>query len=137
MFVEKFYNGLYSIKRQISDYSLDLFSRLFIRVYLLILILINASLWIISYYINSNLNSEEIALHYNVDFGINLIGRPAEVYIIPVISLIFLLLNLSILLGLKKSKERIFAAHVLLSGALASSLILLVAIATVYLINFR
>jgi len=137
LFGAKLYNAFYSIKQQISDYLLDLFSYLFVKIYLIILILINLSLWLIAGYINNNLNSDQIALHYNVDFGINLIGRSGKIYIIPIISLIFAVLNLSILLSLKRNKERVFAAHILLASALASGIILLVAIATVYLINFR
>lgn len=137
MFSTKLYNKLYSIKLKISEYSFDLFSYLFIKIYLSIVLAINIFLWFAAAYINNNLNSEQIALHYNVDFGINLIGSPKKIFIIPILGLIFLFLNLGVLLGLRRNKERFFAAHVLLSGALASNIILLAAVLIVYLINFR
>ncbi|MEA3398307.1 MAG: hypothetical protein U9R06_01025 [Patescibacteria group bacterium] len=137
LFAEKLYNLIYSAKQKISDYFFDFFSYLFFKVYLFTLLIINIFLWLAANYINKNIDSEKIALHYNVDFGINLIGHPKKVYIIPLLGIIFIILNLLILFCIRKNKDRIFIAHILLACALASNLILLVAITTVYLINFR
>lgn len=115
----------------------ELLGHLYIKVYFSILFILNASIWFFSYYAIKNIHDTEIALHYNVDFGIDYYGSSKNVFIIPAIALLILLINVGILLNFRKSKDRKFISHILLLSALVSHIILFTALLSIYLINTR
>jgi hypothetical protein len=49
----------------------NLFSYFFIRIYLVVLIILNLFFWIVVIIMRHYLNQDIAILHYNVDFGIN------------------------------------------------------------------
>ena len=83
------------------------------------------------------IDDELLALHYNVDFGINLLGDAKRIYIIPLLGLILLFINFILLVNFNHTQEKSFIAHILLSTALLTNLTLLASAGTLYLINFR
>jgi hypothetical protein len=115
----------------------ELFSHLYARIYLAILAAANAGLWLFARYILSVIKDAEIALHYNVDFGIDYYGAAENIYTIPLISLVMLLINTGILLALRRSKDRKFIAQILMLAALVADLMLFTAMFSIYLINTR
>lgn len=76
-----------------------------------------------------------IILHYNVYFGVDMFGNWKRVFILPLMGLILLLVNLSLSLYFYKNKERI-ASHVLLMATLMIQLSLVVASASLIIINY-
>lgn len=76
-----------------------------------------------------------IILHYNVYFGVDLIGNWWQPYVLPVMGIIFLLVNLLLARRLFRQKERI-AAYILLLSALIIQVGLIIASAGVVLINY-
>ena len=110
---------------------------LFIRVYLIILISTNFFIWLFAYYINLLANKKLIALSYNVDFGINLIGSSQNIYLIPLIGIIIILINYFLTTIFHRSKNYKFIAHILLLAAVITQLLFLLVLAIVYLINFK
>lgn len=76
-----------------------------------------------------------IILHYNVYFGVDSVGDYKQVYILPFIGLILFLINLFLAMYFYAQKERI-ASYVLLMGTLMIQLSLIVASASVILINY-
>lgn len=76
-----------------------------------------------------------IILHYNVFFGVDMLGSWKEVFILPFIGLILLLVNGFLALHLYKRKERI-ASYLLLMAALMIQLSLLVASISIIIINY-
>lgn len=76
-----------------------------------------------------------IILHYNVYFGVDMMGDYREAFILSLIGLILLLINLFLSLFLYKKKERI-ASYLLLMAALMIQLALIVSSVSVIIINY-
>ncbi|MFA5993758.1 MAG: hypothetical protein WC823_02235 [Parcubacteria group bacterium] len=76
-----------------------------------------------------------IILHYNVYFGVDLIGDYRQVYILPIIGLILFSINFILSLYFYQQKERI-ASYIMLIGMLMIQLSLVVASTSVILINY-
>lgn len=76
-----------------------------------------------------------IVLHYNVYFGVDLIGDWWQVYSFPTVGLIILGLNMSLGLFFYRRKERIIS-HILLLGACLAQVFVAIAMASVILINY-
>jgi len=79
-------------RQKILETVSDLLGFLYIKIYLTIILLLNLLNWIIVRVINTKISQEPavssaqdlfIILHYNVDFGVDLIGDVRRVYIIP------------------------------------------------------
>ena len=108
----------------------------FVRTLLIMGLIFNALNWLGSWFIYRNLAQDSTVLHYNVNFGIDLIGSRAEIFINPLLGLIFFLLDFILILLLYKNKHFKFLAHVLLNTALVVNIVLLLAGLSVYIINF-
>lgn len=76
-----------------------------------------------------------VILHYNVYFGVDLIGNYAQVYMLPMIGLMLFLINFLLAMFFYEKKERI-ASYVLLMAAVMIQLSLIVASVSVILINY-
>lgn len=114
---------------------LNLLSFFCARVYLAVLLGLNLLDWLVAYAINKNVSQNLIVLHYNVDFGVNLIGAVKKIYLIPFLGLIIILINFILLAVIHRQGK--FIVHLLLSGAILANLFLLAGLASLYLINFR
>ncbi|MFA7209423.1 MAG: hypothetical protein WC120_04000 [Parcubacteria group bacterium] len=76
-----------------------------------------------------------IILHYNVYFGVDLVGGYRQVYILPLIGFALFLINVALSIYFYGQKERI-ASYILLIAVLMIQLSLVVASASVILINY-
>ena len=76
-----------------------------------------------------------IILHYNVYFGVDMIGGYRQVYLLPLIGLIIFVINSALSMYFYVQKERI-ASYILLMAALMIQLSLMVASLSVILINY-
>jgi hypothetical protein len=77
----------------------------------------------------------DIILHYNVYFGVDSTGGYREIYFLPVAGIFILVFNFFLGVFFFKNKERI-VSYVLLMAALMANLCLIIASATVILINY-
>ena len=68
--INKIFNIFYKIKQEFGGYIADFLSYWSVRIYLLIILVINIIIWVVAVNINNKIDTEKIALHYNVDFGI-------------------------------------------------------------------
>lgn len=107
------------------------------KAYLTMLLILNFINWVFAYSINKKVSQDLIYLHYNVNFGVNLIGDVKKIYTIPLLGLIIILINFILLCLIYKYKKDKFIIHLLLSAAFVSNLFLLAGTASVYLINFK
>ena len=137
LIVPKTLNFIHNWSEDAQSRLADFFSFLYVKIYLAFIIIINFFIWLIAYHFNKELDLAQAVLHYNVDFGVNLIGPAKELYIIPILGIIIFLFNVMIILIIGRDKEIKFLANLLLIAALLSNLILLIAAIAVYLINFR
>ena len=106
-------------------------------IYIAIIVIEQTIAWFQAWFIYHNLSGDILVLHYNVDFGIDLVGDPVRIYFFPVIGLTIFLLNFIVLASLHKDKNFKILAHYLLGIATLFGLFLSVALLSVYLINFR
>lgn len=128
-----------AITNEIKDFQnlvFNLFSFTYIKLYFGFIFFVNFLIWITSFSIDSKIEGQQIALHYNVDFGIDYYGDKNKIYIVPLLGLIIVFINFIFLTSVYRSRDRKFIAHVLLTSALVSNIILLIAIISIYLINF-
>jgi len=108
-----------------------------VKIYSFVLLVINAIIWAIARFVDSNIDTDQIALHYNVDFGIDYYGDTEKIYIIPVLGLVIIIVNFFLYANVSLRKDRKFISHVLLAAAGIANVILLAAIVSIYLVNFR
>lgn len=118
-----------------QEMILNFLSFFYARVYLAVLLGLNLLNWFAAYAINKNVSQNLIVLHYNIDFGVNLIGGAKKIYLIPLLGLIIILINFILLAVIHRQSK--FIVHLLLSGAILANLFLLAGLASLYLINFR
>ena len=76
-----------------------------------------------------------IILHYNVYFGVDMLGDWRQVFILPGIGLLFFIANFYLSLYFYRRKERI-ASYLLLMATLMVQLSLVVASASLIIINY-
>ena len=125
------------LKRQINNIFSDLFFFFFFRVYLGIFLFLNSVLWIVAIYIKKIIDEPRIALHYNVDFGIDYYGSANQLFVLPSLGLVIFLSNVALFSIVRNQKDRKFIGHILCATAVLANLILLISLASVYLVNFR
>jgi len=135
-FLIKIYEKLSIFLKRLKSLSSDLYREAFIKIYFLSVLVINLFLWIGAYLMHRNISQEISILHYNVDFGIDLIGSKNYFFIIPLLSLFFILLNKIILLILLKREHFKFLAQFLLGFLLLINIFLVLSLFSLYLINF-
>ncbi|MFA6383416.1 MAG: hypothetical protein WCX17_03260 [Parcubacteria group bacterium] len=76
-----------------------------------------------------------IILHYNVYFGVDMLGGWKQAFILPFLGLILFLINSCLSLYFYHQKERI-ASHILLMATLMLQLSLVIASISVIIINY-
>lgn len=126
---------IYFARKDLTDICWYLIGFLYIKIYLIIILVLNILNWVSVYYISSLVSQNLVILHYNVNLGVSLIGDISKIYIIPCLGLLFTLFNLVLLLNIYKESK--FVIHLLLSSSIAVNLILLMSAVALYLINFR
>lgn len=107
------------------------------RVYLALIIFWQAIAWFQAWFIRRSLSGDIIVLHYNVDFGIDWVADPGQIYLYPLLGLGISLANLIILASLHKENNFKTMVHYLLGAANLFGAFLSIALLAVYLINFR
>ncbi|MCK5320212.1 hypothetical protein KAJ61_02385 [Candidatus Parcubacteria bacterium] len=132
----KLFNIFYIFQKNLSNSLSGIFAFFYVKVYSVFLVLINILIWIFAQHIMAT-GTEQIALHYTVDFGIDFYGDARQIFIIPILGLIIILFNFIIVIILSQNKDFVLLSHILLIAALLSNIVLLAAISSVYLINFR
>jgi hypothetical protein len=121
-----------------TSYNLsEVFSLLFVRVYLAILLLQNISIWGFIWLFARRAGDSLTILHFTVDFGIDLVGDARKLFVIPALSLFVSALNLSLLFVFVKNKNFKLIAHLLLAAALMVNVFLTLALGPIYWMNFR
>lgn len=123
--------------QELLDFFVDLFSYLASVLYFSGIVLTNLLTWLTVYQIHKiSTQSEEIALHYNVDFGINYIGSVNNIFIIPLAGLLVLFFNLFLLWVVKKNfLDKRFNRHLILAATLVANIFLLIGAVTLYYVN--
>jgi hypothetical protein len=122
-------NSLNDLSRSISSGKIKLF--------LSAALFANLLLWLYSGYVVKTIDEPLIALHYNIDSGIDFYGQAKNIYTIPLLGFVAILFNFFIMLISARHADREYVAYLLLSGCLMVNLILLTALRLIYLVNFK
>jgi len=137
MQVDKILNNLYLSRLNLKNYFLDLLDPLRVKIYLSAMVFVNILIWSLCKFIVSRIGAEQMALHYNVDFGIDYYGNVGNVYIIPLLGLVIISVNFYLFAFASRFKDKIFITHLLFSSAIFANIILLASAISVYLVNFK
>jgi len=135
--IQKIGHSLGIFRQAFSLAFSEAWGRVFIRSLLIIALVANILDWVATTFLYRALGDNLVVLHYNINFGIDLIGSRNQIFINPLLGLVFLLLDFGLVLFLAKDKHFKFVAHILLNAAVVVNVLLLLAIFSVYLINFR
>ena len=115
--------------------TLNLLDLFYVRIYLILLLGINLLNWLVAYIINKNIGQNLVILHYNINFGVNLIGDARETYILPLLGLIIIIVNFILLIYIYRQGR--FIVYLSLISAILANLFLLASLASIYFKNFR
>lgn len=124
-------------KSELASVLVDFWSVRSVKIYLGAVLACNLFLWFIAWRIISTVNSDMIALHYNIDFGIDYFGSARKVFIIPLLGFFIFFINIYVAVNLRRKKDWRFLSHVLFSISLICNLVLAASIISIYQINFR
>ena len=125
-----------TIKEVIGNIS-EVFSLVFVRIYLGILCFLSIFSWLFCYLFYTKVSQSLIILHYNVDFGVDLIGDVKKIFIIPTLGLFVIFFNFILIFIFLKNENFKFISHLLLGTAVIVNLFLFLSLGPIYLINFR
>lgn len=106
-----------------------------VKFFLITGLVLNLLNWMLAWLIIARLTAgQELAiLHYNVLFGIDFIGSPWQIWLLPLYGLLLYLGNNLLALTLQ-AKDRL-AAQILIGASLMVNLFLALALYSIYLIN--
>ncbi len=135
--LSKIYHYLDLARGKISYNSAEVFGLLFVRIYLVVLVLQNISLWGFVWLFARRVGDSLTVLHFTVDFGIDLVGDAQRLYMIPLLGLFVSVLNFLLLFVFLKNKNFKFVAHLLLATAILVNVLLSLALGPIYWMNFR
>ncbi|MFH1326182.1 MAG: hypothetical protein ABIH48_01810 [Candidatus Falkowbacteria bacterium] len=105
------------------------------RLFIIVALIINILAWIASIFFNANIEEKIIALHHNIYFGISLIGGPKQVFFIPLLGLIIIIVN-TIFSYLIRREDNFFV-YLFTASTILINIFLLLGLGSIILINFR
>ena len=123
-------------REKITDVR-SLFACQYIKVFFIVTLAVNICLWAAVYYMIAQMPNEQIALHYNVDFGIDYYGTIGQIYIMPALGLIIFIFNCCLLLATNRRQDAKILHYLLMTTSLSANLILAASLISIYLINSR
>lgn len=134
---EKIYSSVYDIKNSAFDALKDYFSNKYVIVYFVLIFFTNICLWLAVWKMSAHSSQNLYVLHYNADFGVDLIGEARKLYVIPQLGLFIFLLDGFLPTFFLKRSDFNLLSHVFLSSALLCHLFLIISLFSLYIINFQ
>jgi hypothetical protein len=136
LLLSKIYHDAYAFKERSFYVFSELFSLAHVKVYLFFSLAVNTSLWMFSWLFYRQVREDMIILHYNVDFGVDLVGQPNRIFIIPALGSFIILFNFLLLpIFIKRYDFRLFS-NFALAAALLANVFLSLSLGPLYMINF-
>lgn len=135
--LKKIKNELIRIRRAFVLFVGQNLKHTYLKVYLIVCFALNLLLWITAISIKNNIKEGLAILHYNVDFGIDLLGDPSSLLVIPSFGLIVILINSILTSVFVKFDKFKFISHLFLLTALVVNVFLILSLLFIYLINFK
>ncbi len=136
MAYSNFYARFYSLINKIKSAFGDIFRFKSSFVYLGLVVFWQLVAWFQAWYIKSNLSGDVLVLHYNIDFGIDLVDIPSKIYLYPLLGLLIFIFNIILLVFFHKNSSFRIISNLLLGSAALFAIFLTIVLTSVYLINF-
>ncbi len=108
-----------------------------VRIYLILIALLQALIWWQAIGIRQKVSGDLLILHYNIDFGVDLIGAPQKIFYYPVAGLLLALLNIILAAIFINRKYFRPLLHMLLLAAIVCGIFLSLALLSIHTVNFR
>ncbi|MFA5000127.1 MAG: hypothetical protein WC545_02105 [Patescibacteria group bacterium] len=131
-----FYARFYAKRRAIAEAIATFWRFRPVRLYFFIFWPLHILTWLEAFFIRKNLSGNFLVLHYNVDFGVDLVSGPNRIFVYPLYGLAVFLINFSLGVFLTRRPDWRLFAHFLLAGLVLFSALLVLALMFIYLINF-
>jgi hypothetical protein len=112
------------------------FSNKHLRIYTIVNLLLLILVFVFAGYLYQNISSDLLVLHYNVVFGIDKVGRPQEIFVLPLIALAVFIFNTLLSISFFRKKHFNFLSHLLPISSLIVSIITIFSLLSLYLVNF-
>lgn len=106
------------------------------RLYFFLSGLFQVLAWLQAIFIFRRVSGDILVLHYNVDFGIDLVGAPARIFYYPLAGLALFLLNFIVAAALSGQKDFRALAKLLLAASVLIGIFLCLVLLSIYFINF-
>ena len=135
-FFIKIYEGVSNFFKRIKLGLKVLFQERFIKIYFIFIYFFNFLLWLGFYLIIRKSSQNILILHYNTDFGIDLLGPRISFIKFPLLSLFFIILYKIVLVKVMPRESFKFLAYFLLSFLLLFNIFLVLSMSSLYFINF-
>jgi hypothetical protein len=137
MRIQEIVNILYLKKSELVDFFQDFYAFRYFWHYSAFFLLVNAAIWAVTHKTASHFASDDlVTLHYNVGFGINLIGSPGRLYTLPTLGIFICVFNIFLLFLLRRfTADKKFNRHFVLLATLLANLLILVSAITLFLAN--
>lgn len=129
-------NFLVFLRRRIWLFK-QVYKPVYLRLYFLFAFFLDIALFLSAYFIYKKNSGELLILHYNIDFGIDLVGDPSKIFLLPAVGLTVLIINFILVSFFYRKKNYSLFSHFLPIIALLVNIFLFVAMLSLYLINFR
>ncbi|NTU99422.1 hypothetical protein HGA64_05480 [Candidatus Falkowbacteria bacterium] len=107
----------------------------YIRIYFAAILILNIADWVVAVALKYNATQDQIVLHYNVDFGVDLYGDSGRVFLLPLLGLIIFLTNSLLVVNANKHDRGV--SHGLMAVATLCNFLLLIAQISLYSYNLR
>ncbi|MBN2884310.1 hypothetical protein JXE04_00030 [Patescibacteria group bacterium] len=130
------YSRWYALKKRLSSILAIYWRYRPNRLYLLIVVIIQILLWVFAYQTYATLGNDLLVAHYNVDFGIDSIASPKQIFNIPLLAVAILLVNFITLSFFTKRLNFHFLANAAGITGIMVQLLAALALMSLYLINF-
>jgi hypothetical protein len=132
-----FYARLYTFLGRLGVAFRRIFKFNYTKVYVGVIIFLQALVWLQTIAVFRRLTGDSAILHYNIDFGVDLIGSPQEVFYYPLFGLAVAIINISLAAIISRRHEPRLVIHFLLLAAVAFAVFLNLALLAINFINFR
>ncbi len=131
----KLLSSIYLGFEMLRLWTRGLFNDRIIRILIIVLLVLQLSIWGIAIILVQSIGSALAVLHYNVVFGIDKVGEASLIYLTPVSILIILIINLIFASYCLASRQR-NAALIILGVSIFVHIFTILALYFSYLSNF-
>lgn len=107
------------------------------RLYLAVILLLQVLAWLQAIIIRRSLSGDFLILHYNINFGVDLVGSPEKIFFYPLAGLLAVIINFVLIFIFARRKESRFITHLFLGSTVIFEIFLSLVLLAVFLINFR